>query len=104
MLMLTGLTLCCALLLGVLLDCLLGETRRWHPLIGFGKLASLIERWLNHANVSRYKGGLAWACLRIAYCLAGADNPVCGRLHQSLAGTLTACGLAVCLPGFAQFA
>ena len=48
--MLTGLGLpAIALLLtgGVLLDLLLGEARRWHPLVGFGKLAYTLERRLN---------------------------------------------------------
>ena len=30
------------LVVGVLLDLLLGEPRRWHPLVGFGKLATAI--------------------------------------------------------------
>eukprot|EP01034_Spumella_vulgaris_P033035 gene33035-40773_t len=33
---------------GVILDLLLGETPRWHPLVGFGKLANTIERRLAH--------------------------------------------------------
>lgn len=32
-----------ALLLGLLLDHLLGEPRRWHPLVGFGRLARYVE-------------------------------------------------------------
>ncbi|HCL39232.1 MAG TPA: cobalamin biosynthesis protein, partial [Marinobacter hydrocarbonoclasticus] len=31
----------------VLLDSLLGEPRRWHPLVGFGRWASLLEHSLN---------------------------------------------------------
>ncbi len=30
-----------------LLDGLLGEPRRWHPLVGFGVLAQRLEKWLN---------------------------------------------------------
>ena len=30
-----------------LLDALLGEPRRWHPLVGFGVLAQRLEKWLN---------------------------------------------------------
>ena len=31
----------------VLLDWLMGEPRRWHPLVGFGRWASLLEHRLN---------------------------------------------------------
>ncbi|MDK8462176.1 adenosylcobinamide-phosphate synthase CbiB [Marinobacter sp. SS13-12] len=34
-------------LVAVLLDRWLGEPRRWHPLVGFGRFAGLIEQWLN---------------------------------------------------------
>lgn len=34
-------------LVAVLLDYWLGEPRRWHPLVGFGRLASFVERRLN---------------------------------------------------------
>jgi adenosylcobinamide-phosphate synthase len=45
---------------GVLLDLLLGEPRRWHPLVGFGKLAQAIERRLNHGALRFLRGLLAW--------------------------------------------
>lgn len=45
---------------GVLLDLLLGEPRRWHPLVGFGKLAQAIERRLNRGALRFLRGGLAW--------------------------------------------
>ncbi|MFN3792867.1 adenosylcobinamide-phosphate synthase CbiB [Massilia sp.] len=45
---------------GVLLDLLLGEPRRWHPLVGFGKLAQAIERRLNRAGLRLVRGLLAW--------------------------------------------
>ncbi|MET1078049.1 MAG: adenosylcobinamide-phosphate synthase CbiB [Pseudomonas sp.] len=32
---------------GVALDALLGEPRRWHPLVGFGRLADALERRFN---------------------------------------------------------
>ncbi len=47
-------------MLGLALDLLLGETRRWHPLVGFGKLADAIERRLNQPDSGRIKGALAW--------------------------------------------
>jgi adenosylcobinamide-phosphate synthase len=48
--------------LGVLLDWLLGEPRKWHPLAGFGALANRLERMLNRgASPGRYCGGaLGW--------------------------------------------
>jgi adenosylcobinamide-phosphate synthase len=61
---LTGLSLATVALLlvaGVALDLLLGETRRWHPLVGFGNLASFIERRLNRGNLRLPRGSLAWA-------------------------------------------
>ncbi len=62
--MLSGLTILqVALLLvaGVLLDYLLGEARRWHPLVGFGKLAAFIEARLNRKRMRMARGALAWA-------------------------------------------
>lgn len=40
-------------LLAVLLDRLLGEPRRWHPLVGFGRLVGLVERWLNRSPMHK---------------------------------------------------
>ena len=62
--MLAGLSLTqVALLLvaGVLLDLLLGEARRWHPLVGFGNLAQWIERRANRGNWRIARGLLAWS-------------------------------------------
>lgn len=47
-----------AALAAVLVDHLLGEARRWHPLVGFGRLAVLIERRLNRRRLPG--GALAW--------------------------------------------
>lgn len=65
--MLSGLSMTAIALLalaGVALDLLLGETRRWHPLVGFGRLASLLERRLNRPRGSQaapiWRGALAW--------------------------------------------
>ncbi len=60
--MLTGLSLSMVALLlaaGVLLDLLLGETRRWHPLVGFGRWADILERALNRRRM--LPGIVAWA-------------------------------------------
>jgi adenosylcobinamide-phosphate synthase len=46
---------------GVVLDLLLGEARRFHPLVGFGKLASALERRLNRGRWRHGHGVLAWA-------------------------------------------
>ena len=62
--MLSGLTLvqvALLLLAGVLLDVLLGEARRWHPLVGFGNLAMRIERFANRGRYLILRGTLAWA-------------------------------------------
>lgn len=61
--MLNGLSmaqLACLLLTGVWLDLLLGEARRWHPLVGFGKLAQRIEGRLNRGGRPFTRGLLAW--------------------------------------------
>ena len=62
--MLSGLSLLQVALLmiaGVLLDAVLGEARRWHPLVGFGKLATLIERATNWGRLRIARGLLAWS-------------------------------------------
>lgn len=86
-------------LAGVLLDLLLGEARRWHPLAGFGRLAQWLERRLNrggaHAGVGfgvgsgpgLGRGALAWALAvlpltGLAYWLLAA------LAHRSLAAAL----------------
>ncbi|QEI08972.1 cobalamin biosynthesis protein CobD [Pigmentiphaga aceris] len=65
-------------LAGIALDMLLGEPRRWHPLVGFGNLANAIERRLNQGaaqaasqprtnqepGAGRPAGVLAW-CLAV---------------------------------------
>lgn len=44
----------------LVLDWLLGEARRWHPLVGFGRLASAIEKRLNTGMARKGRGVLAW--------------------------------------------
>ena len=71
--MLTGLSLPMVALLalaGMLLDAILGETRRWHPLVGFGNWANWIEAHLNggaapsaspvSSRARFWRGILAW--------------------------------------------
>lgn len=43
---------------GVALDALLGEPRRFHPLVGFGKLAHVVEARLNRVAAHRLHGVL----------------------------------------------
>ncbi|NGZ88580.1 adenosylcobinamide-phosphate synthase CbiB [Duganella aceris] len=45
---------------GVVLDLMLGEARRWHPLVGFGNLAIALERRLNRGDSRFLRGALAW--------------------------------------------
>jgi adenosylcobinamide-phosphate synthase len=64
---------------GVALDLLLGEARRWHPLVGFGNMAALIENRLNHGRRRLLHGGLGWAlavlpAVALAWLLAGAGG------------------------------
>lgn len=54
--------------IGLLLDRLLGEPRRWHPLVGFGRAATAMEAALRrgapgHALGNRLRGLGAWALL-----------------------------------------
>jgi adenosylcobinamide-phosphate synthase len=63
-----------AAVLGLLLDRLFGEPRRWHPLVGFGRLADAAERALRagapgHAVGNRLRGLLAW-CAIVPPCVA----------------------------------
>ena len=47
-----------AALAAVLLDRLIGEPQRWHPLVGFGNLASALEKRTNNRRI--VSGLLAW--------------------------------------------
>jgi adenosylcobinamide-phosphate synthase len=54
-----------AILLALLLDQLLGEARRYHPLVGFGRLANALEKKLNRAAVLDHNSRLPrnWGAL-----------------------------------------
>ena len=60
----------------VLLDLLLGEPRRFHPLVGFGRLAEALERRLYGGGITpvarRVRGVLAVAMLLVPFTLAAA--------------------------------
>jgi len=66
-----------AALAAVLLDRLLGEVRRFHPLVGFGTLAAAVEKRLNTRHLPA--GLLAWALVVLPFViLAFALRPVGG--------------------------
>ena len=46
--------------LALLLDRVLGEPNRFHPLIGFGYLANKVEGYLNKSESRFIKGLFAW--------------------------------------------
>lgn len=54
-----------AALAAVLLDRLLGEPRRFHPLVGFGHLAAAVEQHLNKRQLPA--GLLAWALVVLPF-------------------------------------
>jgi adenosylcobinamide-phosphate synthase len=65
---------------GVFLDLLLGEVRRWHPLVGFGRLASFIEKRFNQGRQKFLRGMLGWTLavmpvtLLLYWCIGQAGN------------------------------
>jgi adenosylcobinamide-phosphate synthase len=77
--MLTGLSVphvALMVLAGVILDLLLGELPRWHPLAGFGRWADVVERCLNRGRHRFWRGLLAWMLAvlplaALAYWVAG---------------------------------
>jgi adenosylcobinamide-phosphate synthase len=66
------LTLSLLLAAGVALDLLLGEARRWHPLVGFGRLAQRLERHLNGGAWRIARGAAAWTLAVLPLTLLGA--------------------------------
>lgn len=54
-----------AIPLALCLDRILGEPSKFHPLIGFGYLAYIIESWLNQNKNLFLKGILAWSLIVI---------------------------------------
>ncbi|SDR97214.1 adenosylcobinamide-phosphate synthase [Halopseudomonas sabulinigri] len=83
-----------AALLAALLDRLLGEPSRWHPLVGFGRWAQYLEQRLNRHN-SILRGALAWALAVLPFTVLAywlASWPVLGWVFAVLC-------LYVCLGG-----
>ena len=56
-----------AAITGAGLDRLLGEARRWHPLVGFGRLANGIERACNRGVWRQTSGLLAWLLIVVPW-------------------------------------
>ncbi len=87
--MLTGLdpaTLLSLMVAGILVDWLLGEPRRWHPLVGFGQFAKAIEGRLNRGAMRKCRGIAAWVLVVVPLVAASAWLTwFAGRLH-SVAG------------------
>lgn len=78
-------TLFLLMLAAVVLDWLLGEPRRWHPLVGFGRLATGLEHRLYQS--SRLRGVLAWALAvlpltGLAWVLERHTGPVIGGVFS----------------------
>jgi adenosylcobinamide-phosphate synthase len=53
------------IIIALLLDAVIGEPRRWHPLVGFGNLAIWLEQKLNNHETQsqvrlRVAGLFAW--------------------------------------------
>lgn len=85
------------MLLALVIDWLLGEPKRWHPLVGFGKLVQTCEQRWYRADLSPswqiVRGGLIWLLLIlpitvVAYALS--QIPVLGMLFSVL-------GLYLCI-------
>ena len=79
------------LLLALLLDALLGEPRRWHPLVGFGHWAGWLEAHCRRLPVpARLQGLLAWGLAVLPPAL------LCAWLVSGLSGwALIACEAAL---------
>lgn len=54
-------TLVALMACGIALDGVLGEVRRWHPLVGFGIVANAMEKRLNRGPFRFGRGALAWS-------------------------------------------
>jgi len=60
------------IVIALLIDTVVGEPRRWHPLVGFGNIASWLENRLNkqfgkNRLLSYLRGVLAWGLLIVPF-------------------------------------
>lgn len=99
--MLTGLDLSLLawlLAAGLVLDWLLGEARRWHPLVGFGNVAQLVERRLNRGSGRHARGVIAWAVVVLPPVAAACGLiAVAGSINSMLAAALHVMLLYFCV-------
>jgi len=58
------------ILMAVLLDRLLGEPKRFHPLVGFGNMAHFLEKWLNPKPRHQHKIQIFIGTLATLFLLA----------------------------------
>lgn len=76
----------------LILDHVLGEPRRWHPLVGFGQWADTIETRLRDTlGASRTSGALAW-CLSVLPWV-GLTSGLCSILDGHWLGNMLAAGV-----------
>ena len=57
---------------GLGLDALLGEPRRWHPLVGFGRVAQAVETRLNRGRIRTVRGIVAWCVVVLPWVVGAA--------------------------------
>lgn len=65
-----GMFLTLSILIALIMDLLIGEPRRWHPLVGFGNVANWLENKLNKFSnkppfLSYLSGLFAWALMTL---------------------------------------
>ena len=68
------------IVVALLLDAVLGEPKRFHPLIGFGRLATAVERWLNRRTPARMSNSVYPLPLRERERERGAISPKFGGI------------------------
>lgn len=72
-------------LVGVSLDLMLGEVRRFHPLVGFGSMAARIEKKLNRRRFALLAGSAAWALAVLPLVMVAYAGLNWGREHTEWA-------------------